>query len=235
MVMDEASRRPDGLRFSDVQKLLEKASPTTVNKILKELIAAGALSKARDGRYVVGIKAYFWGKTVIARQGPMQVVRECMTELHKRFEASVNLFTCSGEHMLCLESITSPQSPSLWPAGKSLPLQLPVIGSIFFFTQEQLADEAFMRAECARHDPGLDLGKVLEIARSARATSIQFDAGLFYPGVYRLAVPIMEQGRIAMVLGLGVLEVRVTSMDFVDRISAAMNEMKDRIQRNMNV
>jgi DNA-binding IclR family transcriptional regulator len=233
--MDEASRQPEGLRFSDVQKLLGQVSPTTVNKILKELTAAGALRKARDGRYVMGMKVYFWGRTVAARQGPMQVVRECMAELHERFKASVNLFTCSGEHMLCLESITSPQSPSLWPAGKSLPLQLPVIGSIFFFTQEQLADEDFMQAECERHDPGMDPGKVLEMVRSARATAVQFDAGLFYPGVYRLAVPIVEQGRIAMVLGLGVLEAGGASKDVVERISAAMIEMKGRVERVMNM
>jgi DNA-binding IclR family transcriptional regulator len=212
--MDEASRQPEGLRFSDVQKLLGQVSPTTVNKILKELTAAGALRKARDGRYVMGMKVYFWGRTVAARQGPMQVVRECMAELHERFKASVNLFTCSGEHM---------------------PLQLPVIGSIFFFTQEQLADEDFMQAECERHDPGMDPGKVLEMVRSARATAVQFDAGLFYPGVYRLAVPIVEQGRIAMVLGLGVLEAGGASKDVVERISAAMIEMKGRVERVMNM
>jgi DNA-binding IclR family transcriptional regulator len=233
--MDEVGRQPEGLRFSDVQKLLGPVSPSTVNKILKELTAAGALHKARDGRYVMGMKACFWGRSVVARQGPMQVVRECMTELHGRFEASVNLFTCSGEHMLCLESITSPQSPSLWPAGKSLPLHLPVIGSIFFFTQEQLADKGFMQAACRRHDSGLDPEKVLEMVRNARATAVQFDAGLFYTGVYRLAVPVMEQGRVAMVLGLGVLQARVSSMDVVDRISAAMIEMKDRVERNMNM
>lgn len=233
MVMDEVSKQPKGLRFSDVQTLLGKVSPTTVNKILKELVAVDALSKAPDGRYVMGIKAYFWGKAVIARQGPMQVVRQCMAELRERFEASVNLFTCSGEYMFCLEHVTAPQSPSLWPAGSSLPLQLPVIGSVFFFSPEQLADREFMQAECVRHDPGLDVEKVLEMAHNARATGIQFDAGLFYSGAYRLAVPIMEQGRIAMVMGLGVLEARVSSMDLVDRISAAMIEMKDRVERTM--
>ena len=137
--------------------------------------------------------------------------------------------------MLCLESITSPQSPSLWPAGKSLPLQLLVIGSIFFFAQEHLADTSFVQTECARHDPAIGPEKVLDMIRNAQATDIQFDAGLFYPGIYRLAVPIMEQSRVAMVLGLGLLEARVSSKELVDRIGAAMIEMKDRVERNMNM
>ncbi|WP_156816852.1 IclR family transcriptional regulator domain-containing protein [Desulfovibrio oxyclinae] len=233
MVMDEASKSADGLRFSDVQKLLGNPSPTTVNKILKELTAADALSKTREGRYVVGMKAYFWGKTVASRQGPMQVVRNCMKELHERFAASVNLFTCSGEYMLCLESITSPQSPSLWPAGSSLPIQLPVIGSVFFYPPERMDDESFLTAECARHDPTLDVDKVREMIRSTRETGTQFDAGLFYTGVYRMAVPIMEQGRIAMVLGLGVIEASVSGMDYLNEIATAMDDMKQRIERNM--
>lgn len=234
MVIDEISRQPDGMRFSEVQKLLGNPSPTTVNKILKELISGGALSKADDGRYVMGLKTYFWGKAAAAGQGPMLLIRQCMADLHRKFEASVNLFTCSHEHMLCLESITSPQSPSLWPAGTSLPLQLSIIGSIFFFPQESLADETFVQTECIKHSSELSIKKVMEMIDKAHKTGIQFDAGLFYPGVYRLAVPIMKNGHNAMVLGLGTLEARISN-EIIEQISSAMLEIKQQIELDMNI
>lgn len=233
-VMDEASKSPEGLRFSDVQRMLGGPSPTTVNKILKELTRADALRKNREGRYVVGMKAWFWARSAVASGGPMQVVRGCMEELRLRFDASVNLFTCSGDHMLCLESATSPLSPSLWPAGSGVPLELPVIGAVFFLPQERLDDAAFLRAECARHDQDMDMESVQRMVREARRTGVQYDAGLFYPGVCRLAVPILEQGRIAMVLGFGVLEARVPDDHTVDRMTAAMLETKARIEQNLS-
>ncbi|WP_027186577.1 IclR family transcriptional regulator [Desulfovibrio inopinatus] len=235
LVMDEISKSPQGLRFSEVQRLLGNPSPTTVNKILKELMQHEVLCKNHDGRYVIGMKAYFWGKTVAAKHGPMYLIRQCMAELQERFAASVNLFICSGEFMLCLESISSPQSPSLWPAGKSVPLQLPVIGSLFFFQHDVLTDETFVQSECEQHHANLNAADVLAMIHQALEAGIQIDAGLFYSGVYRMAVPLLEHDRVTMVLGLGILEARVAGTTLVDQIVSAMLEMKQRIERYMSM
>ena len=233
-VIDEVSRKPEGLRFSDIEDILGRPSPSTVSKILRELTQAEVLSKTREGRYVIGMKTYFWGKTVAARGGPIREIRGQMARLHRMFQASVNLFTCFEDHMFCLESIMSPQSPALWPAGKGLSLQLPVIGSIFFFRTEQLDDDAFLQAACDSHRPRLKLAEVREMIDRARLESMQVDRGLFYPGVCRLAVPLREQGSVTMVLGIGVLLARLEEDDSGDAIMAALREAKERIEEEMN-
>ncbi|TVM19392.1 transcriptional regulator, IclR family protein [Oceanidesulfovibrio indonesiensis] len=233
-VVDAVSAAADGLRFSEVQALLGGPSPSTVSKILRELTRADVLTKTPEGRYVLGVKPYFWGKTVSRNRGPFRIIREEMAALHETFEASVNLFTCSDGHMFCLESVMSPESPTLWPAGKGLRLQLPVIGSVFFFSREQLEDEAFLQAECERHRPRLELEDVRDMVANAWRTGIQMDAGLFYPGVIRLAVPLVDQERVTMVLGLGILEARQEERDAVSRIAAAMRGAKERIEEAMN-
>jgi DNA-binding IclR family transcriptional regulator len=136
--------------------------------------------------------------------------------------------------MFCLESIMSPQSPTLWPAGKGLPLRLPVIGSIFFFSRGQLEDDAFLRSELERHRPRLDLEDVRAMINDARETGMQHDAGLFYPGVYRMAVPLMDQGSVSMVMGLGVLEAHQEQDGVMSRIASAMREAKAHIEQEMN-
>ncbi|TVM31544.1 IclR family transcriptional regulator [Oceanidesulfovibrio marinus] len=234
LVVDAISSSSQGLRFSEVQTLLGSPSPSTVSKILRELSQADVIAKGPEGRYLLGMKAYFWGKSAAASRGPFRFIREEMATLHDAFEASVNLFTCSDEHMFCLESIMSPESPSLWPAGKGLKLQLPVIGSIFFFSREQLDDEVFLQAECERHRPRLQVADVRRMIEDARETGIQRDAGLFYPGIIRMAVPLVDQGRVTMVLGLGVLEARQEQADGVEHIAVALQDAKARIEDAMN-
>ena len=51
------------------------------------------------------------------------------------------------------------------------------------------------------------------MAHKARFTDIQRDFGRFCPSVDRLAVQIVEQGRISLALGLDVLEARMSSVD----------------------
>lgn len=233
-IVDEISNSPQGLRFSDLKKSLAIPSPSTLSKILRELTQADVLSKTDGGRYVVGMKAYFWGKSVTARRGPIQILREHMVHLHEEFGASVNLFTCYGQYMFCLESVMSSQSPALWPAGKGLPLELPVIGSIFFFSPEQLKDVTFLQAACERHRPRLKLEDVRKMIQEAEHNGMQYDPGLFYPGMYRLALPLKDKGNTTMVLGAGVLEARQERTDTMQRLATAMREAKANIEKELN-
>lgn len=234
-VLDEISKSPKGLRFSEVQTLLGNPSPSTVSKILKELGQAEVLHKNGDGRYVLGMKTYFWGKNAVAQRGPMKGVRRHMRYIHETFLASVNLFSCFEEYMFCMESIMSHQSPSLFPAGKGLPLQLPVIGSIFFYPREKLLEQEFLRDACAAHSPNLDPETVAEIIRDAWRDEMQFDPGVFYPGICRLAVPLKDDGRVALVLGVGVLMARVGEGSLVEDIKAYLREAKAQIEEEMQL
>lgn len=233
-VIDEISKYPDGLGFSAIGKFLSNPSPTTVNKILKELVAMDVLHKTSRRTYVLGTKTYFWGKAAAVRNQPMQAVKAYMRRLHEDFQASVNLFTLSQGSLFCLESFVAPQSPSMWPAGQSLTLNLPVVGSIFFYDPVQLTDQAFLKRELAAHHEPISLDDVQSMIREALDTQMQDDRALFYPGMRRFAIPIREQGQTVMVLGLGVLEARMSRDDLCRRITSRLDETRSSLDEEFN-
>jgi DNA-binding IclR family transcriptional regulator len=232
--IDEISKYPEGLRFSQIRKFLGNPSPTTVTKILKELTSTDVIAKNSDGAYVLGVKPYFWGKATSRRQGLMQNIREHMKNLHLEFGASVNLFNSSGGNMFCLESFMAPQSPSMWQGGQSLELELPVIGSIFFYPDEKLENEEFLSSEIAKHSEEISLSRVRQMIKESFSTGFQDDFGLFYPGVRRFAVPLKEDGKTIMVLGVGVLEARLKKEGLAESIISKMKDIKIRIEDEIN-
>ena len=127
----------------------------------------------------------------------------------------------------------APQSPSMWPAGQSLPLELPVIGSVFFFQHSALAEEDILHAQVQAHDPGVDFQQVRRMVQTSLETGLQDDQGLFYPGVHRFAVPLRKEGNVSMVLGLGVLAARLERGLAVEDITARMREVQTRIEERM--
>lgn len=233
-VVDAVSRSDAGLRFGEVQALLGGPSPATVSKILRELTQADVIAKTAQGRYVVGVKALFWGKAAAAHRPPIRVIRDEMRRISETFGAAVNLFSRSGPDMVCLESITAPQSPNLWPAGKAVPLALPVLGSVFFMAPEALDDPGALRAAC-REQGTEDVNAVRAMIAEARRTGVQRDAGLFYSGLHRLSVPLEDAGRVTMVLGAGFFAGNDPRAPDPDRIVAALLEAKRRIEKEFNL
>ncbi len=234
-VINAASNAADGLRFSEIQALLGNISPTTVSKILRELQSGGVLEKSSDGRYRIGLMVAVWAKSAGARRGPLQIIREQMQRLFDSYEISVNVFTCSNGRMFCLESLMADEGPALWPSGKSLELQLAVIGAVFYYDDNMLRDESFLLAQCERHRPKLALEDVLLMIEGARRDHIQYDPGLFYPGTYRLAVSLVKKGSVAMVLGVGVLEAVQNGTNCVEQLRQELLAAKLRIETELNV
>ncbi len=234
-VINAVSNAADGLRFTEIQSLLGNISPTTVSKILRELQYGGVLEKSPDGSYQIGLTVSAWAKSVGARRGPMQIIREQMQRLFETYEVSVNVFTCSNGRMFCLESMMADEGPALWPSGKSLELQLAVIGAVFYYDDTVLRDEKFLLAQCERHRPKLTLETVRRMIEDAQREQIQCDPGLFYPGTYRLAVSLVKQGAVAMVLGVGILEAVQNGTDCVEYLRQALLDAKLRIENELNV
>ncbi len=234
-VIDAVSKSEDGLRFSDLAAVLSYPSPSTVNKILKELTQEKILEKTGTGRYTLGRKTYFWGRCMAAKNTPIQIIRSCMEQLHKDLSTSVNLFTCIDQRLFCLESIVDPDSPALWQAGKSLPLHISVLGAVFFMSKEQIHDEDFLAQEIARHETKLDLQAVKDVLHKARKNDFLDDQGLFFPGMRRFAVPLYEAGQTAMTLGVGVMPARLEqNPNLGDRITAKLQAARSEIESFIN-
>ena len=233
-VIDAISKSAEGLRFSEVAKVLDNPSPTTVNKILKELVHADVLEKTPSGRYALGWKIYFWGRAMGRKNEPIQYIREHMRRLYETFHASINLFTCVDDRMFCLESFMDPESPSLWQAGQSLELRLPVLGAIFFIPPDRLRDDAFIENELQRHRHPVSPEDVLRMIDRAASTGVQNDFALFYPGIHRFSVPLREKGRTVMALGLGIMPARLAEDGLETRIVDALLDAQYKIEDIMN-
>ena len=234
-VIDAVSKSESGLRFSDIAAVLSQPSPTTVNKILKELIQEQVLEKTGSGRYALGRKTYFWGRCMAAKNTPIQIIRSCMEQLHKELRTSVNLFTCIDQRLFCLESIVDPDSPALWQAGKSLPVHISVLGAVFFMSQDQIQDEDFLAQEITRHETKLDLQEIQNVLLQAHRDDFLDDRGLFFPGMRRFAVPLYEGGQIAMTLGVGVMPARLEqNPDLCDRMREKLQSVRAEIESFIN-
>lgn len=229
-VIDAVSHNGEGLRFSEAARMLDNPSPSTVNKILKELVREGLLQKTAEGRYTLGRKVYFWGRAMAAQNTPIQTIRHQMQHLHQQFRISVNLFTCVAGTMFCLESHLDPQSPLLYPAGKSLPLRLSVQGAVFFIADDKLADPAFLEAEADLIEEPLTAADLADMIARVRASGIQEDPGLFYPGIHRFAIPLREKGQTVMSLGVGLSAKRANDAAFSEAIVSELRNVQAAVE-----
>lgn len=232
-VVDAVSKSRDGLSFSEVSKVLDNPSPSTVNKILKELVLEGVLQKSVEKKYTLGRKVYFWGRSMTTQNTPIQVIRQKMKYLHETFRVSVNLFTCVERTMFCLESYLDPNSAFLYPAGKSLALELRVQGSVFFISAEQLKDHDFLEEEALKNEEPLSIADLKKVINHAQETEIMDDFGVFYPGGRRFAVPIQEKGRTVMTLGVGMSATRARQTDQAEKIITELKEIRFTVEDTM--
>lgn len=228
-VIDAVSKNEQGLKFSEVSKVLDNPSPSTVNKILRELVHEEILQKTAEKRYMLGRKVFFWGRVMAAQNTPIQIIRQQMHYLHKKFRLSVNLFTCVDGNLFCLESYLDSDSPLLYPAGKSLPLRLSAQGAVFFIPAEKLDDCAYLKEEAKKNEEFIAVEELRRMIDHAREQGIQDDFGLFYPGTRRFAIPLCENGRTVMTLGVGISATRALNGDHCKEITAELKNVQTAI------
>lgn len=229
-VVDAISQSKAGLRFSEVSRVLNQPSPSTVNKILKELGAENVIQKSSEGRYTLGRKIYLWGRVVAAQNTPIQIIRQQMLHIHHNYQVSVNLFTCVDQTMICLECYLDNQTPLLYPAGKCLPLALGVQGAVFFILPETLADSAFLEREAENYETPPKVADLKQMIRQAQLNDIQDDRALFYQELRCFSVPIREHGKIVMTVGVGVSSRRTREGDLVDAITSELQHIRNIVE-----
>jgi DNA-binding IclR family transcriptional regulator len=129
----------------------------------------------------------------------------------------------------------------MWQGGQSMDLELSVIGSIFFYPEEQLEqlqEEDSFLSELENHGRRIFLDRVKdrvkEMIKKALESDLQDDFALFYPGVRRFAVPIREKGKVVMVLGLGILDARVASQRDLEEIFLRLKQFQHETEELLN-
>lgn len=233
-VVDAVSAAPEGIRYSDAASVLGNPSPSTVSKILKELVGEGVLQKNSEGRYILGSKVFFWGRVTRTQNTPIKIIREQMRVLRERFQVSVNLFSCTDQTMFCLESYMDEHSPLIYPSGTSLPLHLNVMGAIFLIAPENLDNPLFLEGEAAKNEEPVSVEDLRLMIDSALESGVQDDYGIFFPGLRRFAVPIRERGRTIMTLGVGISRRRAESGELPELISRDLLAIRDWIESSFD-
>jgi hypothetical protein len=140
------------------------------------------------------------------------------------------VFTCVDQTMFCLECYMDSRSPLLYPAGKSLPMQLSVQGAVFFIPPEQLHDRESLEQEAAGHEEPLRVKDLEDMIRYAEKHDLQDDFALFYPGMHRFSVPLRENVKTVMTLGVGISEKRTRNSGRTERILRDLQEIRRRIE-----
>ena len=229
-VVDAISQSKAGLRFSEVSRVLDHPSPSTVNKILKELGAEDVIQKSSEGRYALGRKIYLWGRVVAAQNTPIQIIRQQMLHVHHKYQVSVNLFACVDQTMICLECYLDPQTPLLYPAGKCLPLALGLQGAVFFIPPDTLGDSAFLESEAENYETPLRVADLKKMIYQTQLNDIQDDRAMFYPDLHRFSVPIREHGKIVMTVGVGVSSKRTREGALADAIISELQHIRTSVE-----
>ena len=68
----------------------------------------------------------------------------------------------------------------------------------------------------------------------AQTNGIQDDFGLFYPGMRRFAIPLQENGRTVMTLGVGISATRARNTNHVGKLVAELKDVRITVEDAMD-
>ena len=122
------------------------------------------------------------------------------------------------------------KTPLLYPAGKCLPLELELQGALFFMPPERLDDPAFLDAESENLEAALSAEDLRTMIQRARSADMQDDQAMFYPGLHRFSVPIREQGKVVMTVGVGVSSKRTREGNLAAAIISELEHLRSSVE-----
>jgi len=228
-VLDALAAGRGPLRFVQVQALLGGISPSSVSSILGTLCETGVVRKLPAGGYVLTQRVRFWAGRVKDRLDLAGIARPEMERLSALLQATVIVFSFSGDAMLCLDSVQDPASPSLARPGSVCPVRLQVIGSLFVRgllaagrDEELLAVLGF---DPRKHPRAL----VARMVKRARRDGYMYDEATFFVGSHRFSVPIRHGDETVGVLGFGCTAERLRPKGAKKKMVAALKAAAERI------
>jgi DNA-binding IclR family transcriptional regulator len=124
---DDAHRR---LSLTEVAGRADLA-PATATRILRELVAGGALVREPDGRYVVGRRLWDLGLLAPVQTDLREVASPFLHDLHAATRATVHLAVREGDEVLYLDRLSGRASvPVVSKVGSRLPLHTTGVGKV---------------------------------------------------------------------------------------------------------
>lgn len=224
---DDDHRR---LRLVDLARRSGLTSPTTL-RIVRELVAGGALERRSDGTYVVGRMVWSLGLLAPAQTGLREVAAPFMQDLQAVTRATVHLAERDGDQVLYLDRLSGVASVAIVSrAGSRLPMHCTGVGKVLL-AHAPVDVRARALANLTRQtpftltSPGVLASQLDRIAREGVATTSE-EMTL---GARSVAVPVRGPNG-AVVAALGLV---VTSLRQRTRLTAALAVAASGISRGL--
>ncbi len=232
-VLDAVASSPQGVSFSEARRLLGDISPTTVSRILRILCETRVLHQKEDKRYVFGERIESW-MPAGGRLSLAELCRPYMQGLSGSLQTGSILWKRAGDQMMVLHKETHPNAPSLMYIGAVHPIGFQLIGGVFFM-EDRWDDPKGIACEVAKSGfkkAGVTvIRKMIEIVKE---DDLMDDFCAFYPGNYRLAIPLRQNGDVIAALGIGIMRERLDDSEFRQQVITDLKEVRQKLQTLLN-
>lgn len=228
-LLDAANRAP--LRFSEAQDLLGGLAPSSLNRLLKGMLALAMLERTEDGAYAPGARLVRWHRSTDTTLH--MLARPLLSELRDDLKASVLLVVRSGDELMCLDRCTDESSPALMPPGRLRPIILTTLAAPLFMDPDTLSDERVLRQQLDQRGATTPMAGVRRVLAHVRRTGWYDDLTVYQPQIRRLAVPIHHDGTVIAALGLGCFARRLRDRGEREAMIARLRDAARRIDRGL--
>jgi len=177
---------------------------TTAHRLVAELVEWGALSRARDGRYVIGRRLWDVGLLAPVQTGLRQVASPYLHDLYGATHATVHLGVRDGAEVLYVDRLSGNASvPVVSSIGSRLPLHATGVGKVLLAhapTDVQVAvlSDLPRITPYTITQPGRLKRQLTLVLREGYAVTVE-EMSL---GACSVAVPIREGATVVAALGI---------------------------------
>lgn len=203
---DDQHRRLTLTRIAERAEL----SPATTLRIVRELVAGGALVRTDDRSYVIGRRLWALGLLSPTQTGLRDIASPYLHDLHAATRATVHLAVRDGARVLYLDRISGQASvPVVSRVGGRLPLHSTGVGkALLAHAPDEIVREALASLErftpYTIATPGLLRTQLARIRSEGYATTRE-EMTL---GACSIAVPVRVAGQVVAALGVVVADFR---------------------------
>jgi DNA-binding IclR family transcriptional regulator len=217
---DERHRR---LTLTELAARSDLAPPTTL-RIVRRLVAAGALERTDDGSYVVGRRLWDIGLLAPVQTGLREVAAPFLQDLQAATRATVHLAERDGDRVLYLDRLSGVASvPVVSRVGSRLPMHTTGVGKVLLAhapaeVQQRVLADLRRLTPYTIVTPGT-LARQLERVRRDGFATTQEELTL---GACSVAVPVRDgEGVVVASLGIVVPSLRRDRERLVAALSVA--------------
>ncbi len=202
VVLDAVAEAGGPLRFKQLRAALGGISQSTVSRILQLLVAAGALRKTGDNRYALTEKVALWGRAAPQPTSITDLAQPLLDQLNQELQVTSSLFAAPDGNITCLDRRLDPASPSSGQPGRSFPLDVTKMGSMFFASTATLRSDAYYPDRVGARGLPKSREFLEDWVQQTLAADFMDDPGYISPWSGRLAVPIRSGGGVIAVLAI---------------------------------